>query len=293
MKITFNELTNNLYDELNARISYYDIKCGSEIYYKDKLVKIFGRGRPRKEVAILFGEMKKLLFPDNKVIIAPISKNIIIKAKKTRRKSKPLELPLLAKNGFATVEIVDGLYGIKLNDNILPSLVDLFLHTVKGNDKRKQVSRTGRISNFPEEISEGLCCLKLNKLLYYKKAVNSKSKITFDCFDANATYQVKGSCSTGPSSFSPKDNYDMVLFFKFDMDTTRYNIYEIDKCDIDNIQVNSGQSVLDQRKTGKRPRTSLDKFVKDKGIVPIFSDYLIKDYKTITVNEVLDVSYDI
>jgi len=291
MKVTFNEVTNNLYDESNVRINYYDIKSGSEIYYKDKLVKIFGRGRPRKEVAILFGEMKKLLFLDNKIII-PTCKNVVIKVKKTRRKSKLLEMPLLEKNGFATVEMVDGLYGIKLNDNILPSLVDLFLHTVKGNEKRKQVSRTGRISNFPEEISEGLCCLKLNKLLYYKKAIGNKSKITFDCFDANATYQVKGSCSTGPSSFSPNANYDMVLFFKFDMDTTQYNIYEIDKCDIDNIQVNSGQSVLDQRNEGIRPRTSLDDFVKNKCIVPIFSDYLIKDYnKIIAADKVLDVEY--
>lgn len=293
MKITFNETINSLYDELNTKINYYDIKSGSEIFYKNKLVKIAGRGRPRREVASLFGEMKKLLFPSSK-IPSPINKNVIIKAKKTRRKSKPIDLPLLVKNGFATIELVDGLYGIKLNDNILPNLIDLFLHTVKGNDKRKQVSRTGRISNFPEEISEGLCCLKLNKLLYYKKDVSNKSDITFDCFDANATYQVKGSCSTGPSSFSPNANYDMVLYFKFNMDTTQYSIYEIDKCDIDNIKVNSLQSIQDQRKTGLRPRTSLDKYIQDKNIVPIFSDYLIKDYnKTIMSKQVLDIEYSV
>jgi hypothetical protein len=280
MNFIYDEEKNCLISDTGIETDYYALPSGSFIYYKDIIVKVSGRGRPRN--AELFHELMGKLFAEK-----------ISKQKKPKKVKNKFEDHPLVKNGYAEVVLVNGIYGFKLKKSVIRRYVKMYRNWANLNEDRKACSRTGRITNLPEEISEGLCCLHLNKVLFHKKRDNKHNiKITFDCLDENNTHQVKGACSSGPSSFSPKDSYDSVLFFNFDPETTKYDIYSIDKVDIDAVKVNSNQSLKDQREEGRRPRTSLIKLAKDLNLTPIYTGYLIQLENNVN-NEVENNNLDI
>ena len=103
--------------------------------------------------------------------------------------------------------------------------------------------------NFPSEISENIVCYICGYWLN------------------------KGSSSTGPSSFSPSERFDELVFVKLDKQNDILLIYltGINNISLGNIYVNATETVLDQQQAGRRPRFNIeDKIIKPFNIQPSF-----------------------
>ncbi len=118
--------------------------------------------------------------------------------------------------------------------------------------------------NLPEGLSEPAFCLAKGMVRVTQKI--SGANTSFDCYDPNGKrwnnrIQVKA-CSVIPdlTSFGPNSEWDRIFFVDFyregKWDGT-FDIYEILTDDIYNFNVNSTQTMADQKRQGRRPRFSI------------------------------------
>lgn len=121
-----------------------------------------------------------------------------------------------------------------------------------------------RAVNLPEGLSE--ISFAIAKGVW--RCTNSipGANSSFDCYDPNGgrgnnRIQVKA-CSVLPdlTSFGPNSQWDRIYFVDFyregKWDGT-FDAYEVDTDDINNYKVNATQTLLDQKKQGRRPRFSI------------------------------------
>ena len=117
-------------------------------------------------------------------------------------------------------------------------------------------SNSTRAINFPESISEALCCkamnFRLNKISG-GDAINSKKKII----------EIKASSNwdRDTSSFSPSTQFDCLYFLRLDKINDELYIYDmnINSFELDKIQITKTQTVFDQKNEKRRPRFSIIK----------------------------------
>lgn len=104
--------------------------------------------------------------------------------------------------------------------------------------------------NFPSEISENIVCYTCGYFL------NKGS--SGDAIDPNGNriIEIKGSSSTGPSSFSPSERFDELVFVKLNKQNDTLLIYltGINNVSLGNIYVNATETLLEQQLAGRRPR---------------------------------------
>ena len=134
--------------------------------------------------------------------------------------------------------------------------------------------------NFPSEISENIVCYTCGYFL------NKGS--SGDAIDPNGNriIEIKGSSSTGPSSFSPSERFDELVFVKLNKQNDTLLIYltGINNVSLGNIYVNATETVLEQQQAGRRPRFNIeDKIIKPFNIQPSF---LTNFYSIITVERI-------
>lgn len=121
--------------------------------------------------------------------------------------------------------------------------------------------------NFPSEISENIVCYTCGYFL------NKGS--SGDAIDPNGNriIEIKGSSSTGPSSFSPSERFDELVFVKLNKQNDTLLIYltGINNVSLGSIYVNATETVLEQQLAGRRPRFNIeDKIIKPFNIKPSF-----------------------
>ena len=121
--------------------------------------------------------------------------------------------------------------------------------------------------NFPSEISENIVCYTCGYFL------NKGS--SGDAIDPNGNriIEIKGSSSTGPSSFSPSERFDELVFVKLNKQNDTLLIYltGINNVSLGSIYVNATETVLEQQLAGRRPRFNIeDKIIKPFNIQPSF-----------------------
>lgn len=141
--------------------------------------------------------------------------------------------------------------------------LELFVSFKKYCRKRKEIyekkQKKQRLPNFPEDISENLVRFFIeikegNKCKWNTKVgdliINEKLKCEVKCF-----------LSTGPTSFGPKEKWDILYFLDAtDFLKNQFKIYKIELSSenkkILNLKVNKKQTFEDQCLQGRRPRLS-------------------------------------
>lgn len=122
-----------------------------------------------------------------------------------------------------------------------------------------------RAVNFPETISETLCCVAMDFSL---------NKVSGgDAFDEknNRIIEIKATSNwdRDTTSFSPREKFDALFFLRLDQKEDELYIYDtgINSESLKQIQVNKSQTLYDQQLQGRRPRFSVIKFIiKERGI---------------------------
>ena len=142
--------------------------------------------------------------------------------------------------------------------------LDAFFDWKKLDEEIRELSGTRGI-NIPSEITE--------VMVTYPLGLKICTCGAGDAFDDknNKVYEIKGSSSKGPNSFSPSEEYDEMLYVKLSDDRSEFRIYKtgFSSEDIKKIKVNETETVEDQQKQGRRPRFSIqDKIVDAKGLEP-------------------------
>lgn len=131
--------------------------------------------------------------------------------------------------------------------------------------------------NFPGEISENIVCYVCG----YRLNKGSHG----DAIDPNGNrvIEIKGSSSTGPSSFSPNETFDELVFVKLDKSSDILLIYltGINSIALGSIKVNATETLKEQQKAGRRPRFNIEnKIIQPLGIQPSYEFDLRK--RTVT-----------
>lgn len=108
--------------------------------------------------------------------------------------------------------------------------------------------------NFPSEISENIVCYICGYWLNKGSAGDAIDP------NGNRIIEIKGSSSDGPSSFSPSERFDELVFVKLNKQNDTLLIYltGINNISLGNIYVNATQTVLEQQQAVRRPRFNIE-----------------------------------
>ena len=152
------------------------------------------------------------------------------------------------------------------------------------------ISMDSRGVNLPDGLSEIAFSLAKNAFRINDGIQNANS--SFDCYDPNEVVgrnriQIK-SCSVIPdlTSFGPNSEWDRIYFLDFYKNgdwNAEFDVYELDTHQIYSFKVNVGQTLLEQKLQGRRPRFSIYNGLILKG------KYLSKETYKITESGVLKV----
>lgn len=125
----------------------------------------------------------------------------------------------------------------------------------KLDEEIRELSGTRGI-NLPSEITEIIATYPLG----LKICVSGTAGDAYDD-KIEKTYEIKGSSSSGPNSFSPSEKYDELLYIKLDKSTDTFKLYKTGYSSekIGDIKVNKEQTLKDQQAEGRRPRFSIQK----------------------------------
>lgn len=120
--------------------------------------------------------------------------------------------------------------------------------------------------NFPEAISEPMVCYSLD-LLWNKGSFG-------DARDKNNKVVEIKACSNFDrdlTSFSPKMEFDKLIFLRLDQTNNLAYIYDTNLNDktLGDVQVNASQTLREQQNQGRRPRFSIiDKIIVPQNLEP-------------------------
>ena len=127
-----------------------------------------------------------------------------------------------------------------------------------------------RTVNFPEAISESLCCYSLGYHWHNK----FNTSLSGDGTGPNGELiEIKATSNfnTDLTSFSPDTKFDILIFARLDINTNQLYIYNMGMnfTQFQTIQVNRTQTILDQQLQGKRPRLSLVSKINERHLQPV------------------------
>jgi len=109
--------------------------------------------------------------------------------------------------------------------------------------------------NFPESISENLCCFVND----YKRSTGKGSEdvIAKD----GRLVQIKATCNfkKALSSFGPKSKFDELYFIRVDTEHDKIEMHEIPVKNLEDIKVNKDKKITGFQSEEKRPRFSIIK----------------------------------
>lgn len=113
--------------------------------------------------------------------------------------------------------------------------------------------------NFPETISEALCCYVMG--FQWNKGSGG------DAFDKNSNRIIEMKATSNwdsdTTSFSPSEEFDDLFFLRLNKRTDELYIYDtqIDSDTLKLIKVNKTQTLEEQQQAGRRPRFSVINFI--------------------------------
>lgn len=159
----------------------------------------------------------------------------------------------------------------KISKDDLNECIDIYFEWKELSLKIKK--QYGRGLNFPELISEYLCC-------YLNKFEHSTGKGSEDAVGKNGKkIQIKASSNYNKdlSSFGPKSKFDELHFVRLNQKMDELEFYKISTKKLDKVEVKKDISFSERQKEGKRPRFSII----NKIIIPCE----LKPYAKINLNE--------
>lgn len=113
-----------------------------------------------------------------------------------------------------------------------------------------------RKHNFPEKASEHI----LRLILWRKTGIKPEQALSGDVSHNGKLIEVKSFTSTGPSSFGPKEKWDVIYFMDMtNLPTTQMmTVYEVNlpmtSNNWQNLKVNKKETIGKQQGAGRRPR---------------------------------------
>lgn len=159
-----------------------------------------------------------------------------------------------------------------MTTNVTDSDIKLILESYKAwrflNDALSHFA--SRTVNFPEAISESLCCYSLGYNWHNKvntKLAGDGTGINGELVEIKATSNFKRDLT----SFSPDTKFDILIFARLNYDTNELYIYDMgmDFTKFQKCIVNKNQTVYDQQLEGKRPRLKLIELIERDNIQPV------------------------
>ena len=167
----------------------------------------------------------------------------------------------------------------------ISTTVDIYFEWKQLDAKIRTLSTRG--INFPSELSEYFTCYALG----YKVNKGTGGDAIDDANPNNQrVIEIKASSAesdTAPSSFSPSEKFDELIYARLDKSRDCLLIYKtgISSEDLKEIKVNETETVADQQKKGRRPRFSIQKkVIEPRGIKPVF-EFDIRDKKVKKLND--------
>lgn len=141
----------------------------------------------------------------------------------------------------------------------------LYFHWQQLNNAIK--TQTSRGINIPDVITEQMVCWALG-LRWNRGSVGG------DATDDNGSLiEIKATSNydSDLSSFSPKTNFDRLIFYRLNQTENIADIYdlELNGDRFSALRVNNTQTVADQQRSGRRPRLSLIDYINEQQIAPI------------------------
>lgn len=111
-----------------------------------------------------------------------------------------------------------------------------------------------REPNLPEGLTENLTALHLEAKLIISGSGDLLGK-------NGEIFEVKGSSSPGPNSFSPKSAFDNLIYVYYDANLKTFSVYVLNLAhkDLLDLKMNKNETFQDQANAGRRPRFSIMK----------------------------------
>lgn len=155
---------------------------------------------------------------------------------------------------------------ISIDDARIDETCDAFFRWKDLNTYIVNHSRRG--INMPDCISEPMACYCLG-LLWNNgdKTGDATNPETGEKIEFKATSRFEGDLS----SFSPKTDFDDLIFLRFNLSKNLLYIYDlkINAKEFVKLPANNSQTIAEQQRQGRRPHISLQKlFVDAKNLIP-------------------------
>ena len=167
-----------------------------------------------------------------------------------------------------------------------------YVSTFLSNDSRRR-KKPSRNHGLPDEFGEGIVRHHFPDFVSFKSATGKKGDMYSEL--RKILSEVKTATSSGPTSFAPLSNSTIYFFVDVDMETGKYDLYEILHELIGTAMLDSNTTLAQQWSINKalkkegikapRPRFSMRSFVKKKGLKPSFSGFLIERSKLDLIRE--------
>lgn len=197
-----------------------------------------------------------------------------IKGYSNKKKDELIMMLHSSKNEPVNVETAEETY----TEEILKMQYELHKSYVKGRiDTTKKIGIKVRLPSIPEDITENIV-----KNIIHNKLNDKTSR--WDCKEGDlqskkeGKQEVKCFTSDGPSSFTPKSNWDVIYFLDaIKWLDDKFILYRIPlkrtSPEWKNIKVNKTQTMENQAEQGRRPRITWD------SLLPQIESYCSKVYE--------------
>ena len=158
---------------------------------------------------------------------------------------------------------VENMELVKVDSQRINTAIDAYYHW-KDFDKEIRTLSGTRGVNLPSEISEYLACYAVG--YYVNKNHTHGDAVDMSDPSNPRIIEIKGSSSeqsTAPNSFSPKEDFDELLFCRLIKRDDVLKIYKlnINSETIKEFPINSTQTFGEQQKQGRRPRFSIQNLI--------------------------------
>ncbi len=131
-------------------------------------------------------------------------------------------------------------------------------------DQRIRSSATRGI-NFPETISEALCCYAMD--FRWNKGSSGDAVNVSNGQHRIIEIKATSNWNLDTTSFSPKEEFDDLFFLRLDKRNDKLYIYDtgVNSERLKQIKVNQSETLGEQQLAGRRPRFSVIKFIIEPG----------------------------
>jgi non-canonical (house-cleaning) NTP pyrophosphatase len=265
----------NLYKDTNNLIKYFEKnKIPRFIQLNDGVIKIVSQSPAMKSTSV--GDIKKIIYTKETSMSSELTSTStegIMPKPPNKWDYLRVNFRVYLKKHNSCIKIQACWRGYnlrkefkKLNDNytftIMNRCLDKYISNLEFNAEINLLMsrKKRRNENFPSDISENIA-----KFAIYKKYGimpcwdTDKGDIIINKKDIFKQIEVKGFMSTGPSSFGPKENWELLYFVDaLDITNKNFKVYEVklsNKNEIfRNISISKKETYGNIADSGRRPR---------------------------------------